>query len=142
MPSLRGSLCGGSSKYQEEGAGMGHWEQNQCLEQQRVAQEHCAPLLSQSASGEEHCWCLHLLQSCKSSVKTKSTPCRRGRGNSWGGTAGRVSFGEGECDQRVSVCCWFIWVHLAPLWEVLRALGMTVSLLSSPAPPLPCSGFQ
>lgn len=90
-----------------------------CLEQQRVAQEHCAPPWTQSALGEKHWWCLHLQQSYKSPVKSKTASCLRGRASSCGGTAGRVSFGEGERDRRVSACSCFIWIHLAPLWEVL-----------------------
>lgn len=78
---------------------------------------------SQADSGEKRWCCVHLLQvpapvkrvqrSYKSSVKSKSKSCLKGRVNSCGGTAGRAPSGEGEGDQRVS--SWsFIWIHLAP----------------------------
>lgn len=98
-------------------AGMGQWEQSPVP---GAAKSGTGALWwTQSALGEKHWWCLHLQQSYKSPVKSKTASCVRGRASSCGGTAGRVSFGEGERDQRVSACSCFIWIHLAPLWEVL-----------------------
>lgn len=99
---------------------------------------------SQAGLGEKHWWRVHLLQvlaplecvwqSYKSSVKSKSTSYLRGRVNSCGGTAGRAPFGEGECDQRVSICSCFIWIHLAP--SLVSVMNIVNNCLSPLLPPI------